>query len=189
MYKVITFFLLFFISTLYAQEPILVSAYIVDRYPAQIQKVAGDYKKKRYFFIRSINGNTSLENDSIISILKEDARSNNYENDFYIQTPPFTDSISNQLGQIRVRVKGKKSKLKYTSINGINTYIYLTYSLSGLAKYQIYDYDFLKFRNHLKENLSFWGDNIPLINPKKQCLGVYFFYDYTMKQVRLTGKP
>ena len=47
MYKVITFFLLFFTSTLYAQEPILVSAYIVDRYPAQIQKVAGDYKKKR----------------------------------------------------------------------------------------------------------------------------------------------
>lgn len=93
------------------------------------------------------------------------------------------------IGQIRVRVKGKKSKLKYTSINGIDTYIYLTYSLSGLAKYQIYDYDFLKFRNHLKENLSFWGDNIPLINPKKQCLGVYFFYDYKVKQVRLTGKP
>ena len=46
MYKVITFFLLFFTSTLYAQEPILVSAYIVDRYPAQILKVAGDYKKK-----------------------------------------------------------------------------------------------------------------------------------------------
>ena len=78
---------------------------------------------------------------------------------------------------------------KYTSINGIDTYIYLTYSLSGLAKYQIYDYDFLKFRNHLKENLCFWGDNIPLINPKKQCLGVYFFYDYKVKQVRLTGKP
>lgn len=183
--KSIFLLLLFYVLPIYAQETISVDTYIVDRYPAQMLKIVGNYKRKRYFFIRRIGERDYIRKDSVIKTLKKDAITNEYENELYIRTPPFTDSIYNKLGQVKIRIKEKKKRLKITYINGVNSYIYIFYNISGLAKFYVFDYNYIKFHNHLKENLSFWGDDIPIIKFSNNNLKVYFFYDYRLSQIKL----
>lgn len=63
--KSIFLLLLFYVLPIYAQETISVDAYIVDRFPAQMLKIVGNYKRKRYFFIRRIGERDYIRKDSV----------------------------------------------------------------------------------------------------------------------------